>query len=68
VSKDYIRGWLAVVMGDGGGTDLFRNWILDRRNETGNLVAHGLCSDASGSGLEINMTCTANTGIEGERE
>lgn len=29
------------------------------------LVAHSLCGNASGGRLEVDVTCAANTGMEG---
>ena len=46
-------------------TDLFGDGIVYCRNETVYFVAHGLGSNTSGGGLEVDMTCTANTSIEG---
>ena len=39
--------------------------ILDGVDETTDLVAHGLGSDTSGGGLEVDVTAAADTGVEG---
>lgn len=47
------------------GTDLFGGEILDGADETTYLVAHGLGGDAGGGCLEVDVTASANAGIEG---
>lgn len=39
--------------------------ILDGGDETRDLIAHRLCSNAGGGSLEVDVTCATNTGIEG---
>ena len=60
---------MAVRMGligdDLMGMDLFCWWICDRAYELADLVAHSLCCNACGCGLEVDMTCAADTGVEG---
>ena len=46
-------------------TNLFCGGIVYGGDETMYLVAHGLGSNASSGSLEVDMTCTTNTGIEG---
>lgn len=45
-------------------THLLRSGVLDRADETTNLVAHGLGGDAGSGGLEVDVTAAANAGIE----
>lgn len=47
------------------GTHLLGGGVLDGADETTDLVAHGLGGDAGGGGLEVDVTATANAGIEG---
>lgn len=44
--------------------NLFSGRIVYGSYETTDFIAHGLGGDAGGGGLEINMTCSTNTGIE----
>ena len=43
-------------------TDLARLGILDGGDQGTELVAHGLCGDASGRGLEVDVGCAADAG------
>ena len=45
-------------------TDPLGHGILDSVDETTDLVAHDVGSNASGGGLEVDVTAAANTGIE----
>ena len=39
--------------------------IADGLDEVADLIAHGLCSDAGGCSLEVDVTVAANTRVEG---
>ena len=47
---------------NGSVADLARLGILDGVDECAELVAHGLCCDAGGSGLEVELALTAKAG------
>lgn len=51
--------------GQMNGTHLLGSGVLDGADETTDLVAHGFGGDAGGGGLEVDVTATANAGIEG---
>jgi len=44
--------------------NLFGGGVIHGGDETTDLIAHGLCSNASGGGLEINVASTPNTSVE----
>ena len=46
-------------------TNLFSDWVFYSGDETMDFIAHCLGSNTGGGGLEVDMTCTTNTGIEG---
>ena len=46
-------------------THLLGFGVLDGVDEGGELVAHGLCGDAGGGGLEVDMARAADAGVEG---
>jgi hypothetical protein len=64
-----IKG-LDIVVNDGEQcqgkrTNLFGGGFVYSGDETMDLIAHSLGSNTGGGGLEVDMTGTANTGIEG---
>lgn len=46
-------------------THLLGSRVLDGGDETTDLVAHGLGGNAGSGGLEVDVTATANAGVEG---
>ena len=55
---------MSAILGAARRAYLFSGGVVDGGDEMADLVAHGLCCDAGGGGLEIDVAGSTYSGIE----